>query len=208
MARPDPRAEPTSDPPVADESAVQRVAPEPPPKAKSEPPPAKAKSEPPPKAKSEPPPPKAKSEPPPPKKITNVDPRCEDLEKLLDRNDWAGIAALLGPIDDVGKLPPNLGLVASLAHTEGAKEASPEAIAVAIRCMAGLLGVAEDSPIAHGPAPRLLRKNPTRLVDRKAPPAKVSFLIVVLTLVIGGGVGFVLSIGSVQGVLRLLHLHP
>lgn len=146
-------------------------------------------------------------EKPPPVKITNADPRYEELEKLLDSNDWKGIAKNLGGVEEIGKLPPNLGLVAALADVEGSKEASPETITIAIRCMAGLLGVSEDSPIARVLARRMLRKNPTRFSERQAPPAKTSFLIVLVTLVVGGGVGFVLSVGSWQGVLRLLHLH-
>lgn len=201
MARPDPRAEPSTDPPpteeVVEDSSIQRIAP------------VEKKEE----------KPKATDmsvdevrrllagEKPAPVKITNADPRYEELEKLLDANDWKGIAKNLGGVDEIGKLPPNLGLVAALADVEGSKEASSETITTAIRCMAGLLGVSEESPIARVLARRMLRKNPTRFSERKAPPAKTSFLIVLVTLVVGGGVGFVLSVGSWQGVLRLLHLH-
>jgi hypothetical protein len=139
-------------------------------------------------------------------KITSQDPRYEPLEKLLDLNDWKKIGAELGSLDDVGKLPPNLGLVAALAHNENAKEGDPAAAAIAIRCMAGLLGVSDDSPIARVLARRMLRKNPVKLRDRRAPPAKTSLLIVLLTLVLGGGVGWLASIGSWSGIARMLHL--
>ncbi|MBS2014323.1 MAG: hypothetical protein JST00_15660 [Deltaproteobacteria bacterium] len=204
MARPDPRAEPSTDPPptedVVEDSAVQRIVA---PQGKRDAKDAGTVRE------------KATDmsvdevrrllagEKPAPVKITNVDPRVEELEKLLDANDWKGIARSLGGIEEIGKLPPNLGLVAALADVEGSKEASPETITTAIRCMAGLLGVSEDSPIARVLARRMLRKNPTRFSERQAPPARLSLLIVLVTLVVGGGVGFVLSVGSWQGVLHL-----
>lgn len=139
-------------------------------------------------------------------KVTSRDPRYEPIEKLLDLNDWKKITDELGPMSDVGKLPPNLGLLAALAHNEAKKEGDPDAVATAIRCMAGLLGVAEDSPIARVLARRMLRKNPVKLSERKAPPAKTSLLIVLATLIGGGGVGFLASEGSWRAVAHLLHL--
>jgi len=138
--------------------------------------------------------------------ITNQDPRIEALEKLLDGNDWQGIGKELGSLDDVGKLPPNLGLIAALAHNEAQEAGHSEASEIAIRCMAALLGVSESSSVARVLARRVLRKNPVRLMDRKAPPARVSILIVVLTLLAGGGVGWLASSGSIRGLLQLLHL--
>jgi hypothetical protein len=140
------------------------------------------------------------------KKVTSQDPRYEPIEKLLDLNDWKKIGEELGSMDDVGKLPPNLGLVAALAHNENAKDGDPEAIATAIRCMAGLLGVADDSPIARVLARRMLRKNPVKLRDLQAPPARTSVIIVLLTLIVGGGVGWLASIGSWRGIAHVLHL--
>lgn len=142
----------------------------------------------------------------PKKQITSQDPRYESLEKLLDVNDWRKVADDLGPIAEVGKLPPNLGLLAALAHNEAAKNGEPEAAQAAIRCMAGLLGLAEDSPIARVLARRLLRKNPVKLSERKAPPPRTSLLIVLITLVLGGGVGWLASAGSWPAALRMLHL--
>jgi hypothetical protein len=139
-------------------------------------------------------------------RITNQDPRIEPLEKLLDGNDWHGIGRELGGLTDAGKLPPNLGLIAALAHSESLEEGHAEAAQVAIRCMAALLGVSEDSSVARVLARRILRKNPVRLRDRKAPPARVSILIMVLTLLVGGGVGWIVSAGSLKAVLHVLHL--
>ena len=99
-----------------------------------------------------------------------------------------------------------LCLLAALAHNENAKDGDPDAAAAAIRCMAGLLGVSDDSPIARVLARRMLRKNPVKLSERQAPPARTSFLIVLITLALGGGVGFVASAGSWHAALRMLHL--
>jgi hypothetical protein len=137
---------------------------------------------------------------------TSRDPRHAPIEKLLDLNDWKSITDELGPMSDVGKLPANLGLLAALAHNETKKDGEPEAVAVAIRCMADLLGVADDSPIARVLARRMLRKNPVKLSERQAPPARTSLLIVLATLVGGGGIGWLASEGSWHAIARLLHL--
>jgi len=188
MAKLDPRADPTSTPPTAeDDFSVDRVA-----VTKT------AK-----KAEA------AEDKPEPDnhaKKVTSEDPRYAPLEKLLDLNDWKKIADELGPMSDVGKLPPNLGLLSALAHNESAKNGEPEAVVTAIRCMAGLLGVADDSPIARVLARRMLRKNPVKLTERQAPATRTSLLIVLITLVLGGGVGWVASEGSWPAIKRLLHL--
>ena len=139
-------------------------------------------------------------------KVTSQDPRYAPIEKLLDLNDWKKITDELGPMSDVGKLPPNLGLLAALAHNEAKKDGDPDAVATAIRCMAGLLGVADDSPIARVLARRMLRKNPVKLSERQAPPARTSFLIVLATLVVGSGVGWLASAGSWPAIAHVLHL--
>lgn len=138
--------------------------------------------------------------------ITSQDPRCGALEKLLDQNDWKQICAELGPMDEVGKLPPNLGLVAALASHEMSKEGDSESVRTAIRCMAGLLGVAEDSPMARVLARRMLRKNPVRFSERKAPPAHTSVFIVIAALVLGGGIGLLVWGDGLSDILRALHL--
>jgi len=208
MAKLDPRADPVSLPPLADEGSstedekgpkedfsVDRVVVS---KAAAKVP-----------ASADAPEPEALSSavvPTNAKKITSQDPRYEAIEKLFDLNDWNKIRDELGAMGDVGKLPPNLGLVAAVAHNEAAKDGDPESIAIAIRCMAGLLGVAEDSPVARVLARRILRKNPVKLRDRQAPAARTSLMIVLLTLVLGGGVGWLASIGSWRGIAHTLHL--
>jgi len=187
MSRPDPRAEPQSLPPeriddtsgALKELAVDRVVTDVVAKRSSEPP-------------------EAAEDAPPSRPKALQDPRYKSIEKLLDRNDWRGISTELGDLADVNKVPPNLGLIAALAHNEATQAGHPEAVATATRCMAAILGVEETSPIARVLARRVLRKNPTRLRDRKAPPAKVSFLLVFIALVIGVGVGWLAFIGNVR----------
>ncbi len=147
-----------------------------------------------------------KADEPKARRVTSTDPRFAELDALLDRNDWAAVQEQLGPYEDLGKLPPNLALIAALAHHERASEGDPDPTPIAIRCMAGLLAVDEDSPAARVLAKRLLRKNPVQFREIKAPPARVSALIIVLTLVVGGGVGWLVSMGSWRAVANLLHL--
>jgi len=124
--------------------------------------------------------------------VTSVDPRLEAIEPLLDRGDWAGIAQKLGPTDAAGKLPPTLGLVYALAVHE--KTDDPQASAMAIRCAAGLFGVAPESGTARVLARRLLRKNPTWR-HKPAPATRYSVLFILAALAIGSGIGWVLSSG-------------
>jgi hypothetical protein len=214
MAKLDPRADPLSDPPTSkDDFSVDRVEvviPAPPKaaangleKAESVKPPAKSGSVPP--AKSESARPLARVDSLEPPAIDGRDPRHVTLEKLLDQNDWKQIGVELDSFGDLASLPPNLGLVSALAHNENAKDGDPDAVVNAIRCMAGLLGVAENSPMARVLARRMLRKNPVRFSERKAPAARTSLLIVLATLVVGGGVGWLASIGSWRGIAALLH---
>lgn len=203
MAKPDPRADPLSEPPQSkDDFSVDRVeVAKPRTKALAR----EEESEPPPPAEED-----AETTPFVPASSSatakSSDPRHGPLEKLLDANDWKTIGTELGPMAELGKLPPNLGLVAAVAHNENAKDGDPEAVLAAVRCMAAVLGVPEESPIARVLARRMLRKNPVRIRDRQAPPARTSLLIVVATLVLGGGVGWLASMGSWSAVLRALHL--
>jgi hypothetical protein len=179
MARPDPRAEPVSIPPTqrrrdAPDHSVERVV-----VARID-----AVSEP----ASE-----AEEPAPPSSSVTSADPRIAEIEPLVARNDWKAIADLLGSLDAVGKLPPNLGLLAALAHNEVAKDGNADARDVATRCMAALLGMPASGEIASVVARRLLRKNPVAFRKRPAPPARTSALIVVVVLAVGGALGWFLS---------------
>lgn len=129
----------------------------------------------------------------PSRSITNVDPRFEHIEPLVTVNDWKGVAARLGAVSEAGKLQPNLGLIAAVAHNEIAEEGDQEARELAIRCTAGLLGIAPESEIVRILSRRLLRKNPVRFRERPAPPARLSLLIIAVTLALGAGAGWLFS---------------
>jgi hypothetical protein len=140
--------------------------------------------------------------------VTSQDPRLPELETLFTSADWEGVVRKLGPPDQAGRLPPNLGLLYALASKEltppddkapSKDSAQRDATAnqIAIRCAAGLLGVAPDSPLALLLAKRLLRRNPVAWQKRPAPSALVSVLIVGFGLFIGAGIGWLVSFGYV-----------
>jgi len=138
------------------------------------------------------------------KAITSDDPRMVEIEPLLETNDWKTAAAKLGPLEEAGKLPPNLGLIAAIAYNESTPEGSAEARALAVRCTAGLLGMPAESEVARILARRLLRKAVVRLHERPAPPPRKSALIVVVVLAFGGGLGWFLSTPYAAHLMRLV----
>ncbi len=122
---------------------------------------------------------------------------------MIATGDWRSLAETLGPLDQASGLPPTLGLLCALAHHEaGGDEQAQAANELAIRSVASLFGVAPGGAIAMVIAKRLLRKNPVTWRARPAPPARTSLLIVALTLVVGGGVGWLLT-SSYLHVLRV-----
>ena len=123
------------------------------------------------------------------------EPRLLPLDRMINDNDWRAVSQELGPLADAEKLPPNLALLAAIAHRETSEQEGQEAITVGVRAMAKLLGVPDDGAIAGVVARRLLRTNPVRFRDRKAPPARISILIALVTLALGGTVGWLLSGG-------------
>lgn len=131
--------------------------------------------------------------------------REEALAVHINRNDWLTVARELGPLNETKTLSPTLGLLAAIAHNEVDKEGQSESVAIAIRCTAKLLAVPEESPIARVVARRLIRKNPTGISERDAPPAKTGATIVLVTAVIGAGIGWLMSGG--WGVVRTLVMH-
>jgi hypothetical protein len=135
--------------------------------------------------------------------VTSADPRIEAVETALASGDWKKVAKELGPVEKAGALPPNLGLICAVAHHESSSdEGSTGANEVAIRCAAAIFGVPPNSALAVMLAKRLMRKNPVTWRHRPAPPARISILIVAITLAVGGGIGWLLSSGIVK-----LHVH-
>ncbi len=129
--------------------------------------------------------------------ITSMDPRLVEIEPLLARGDWEGLARHLGPPEKAGSLPPTLGLLYAVARREAAGEnSSGDANEMAIRCMASLFGVPPESATALVLAKRLLRKNPAAWRTRSAPPTGISVLIMMIALVLGGFAGWYLRPGT------------
>ncbi|HEY8073819.1 MAG TPA: hypothetical protein VIF62_06915 [Labilithrix sp.] len=139
-------------------------------------------------------------------KITSVDPRFAELEPFIETNDWKSVAKKLGPIDAAGALPPNLGLIAAIAHHESSEDGGPDARALAIRCTAGLLGLPADNEVVRILSRRMLRKNVVRFREVQAPPARWSAFIVVVVVALGGALGWYLSTGHGARLLSMLHL--
>jgi hypothetical protein len=140
-------------------------------------------------------------------KITNSDPRFAELEPLLETNDWKEVAKKLGELDEAGKLPPNLGLIAAIAHNETSDATGAESRKLAVRCMAGLVGLPADNEIVRILARRMLRKNVVRLREQPAPAARWSAVIIVVVLALGGALGWFLSSPYWVRVMHVLHLH-
>jgi hypothetical protein len=129
--------------------------------------------------------------------VTSADPRLAELEPLLAGGSWREILKVLGPPEQVDKLPPTLALIYAIAQRESAGDASATlANELAIRSMAAIYGIAPGSTTALVLAKRLLRQNPAAWRTKPAPPAKYSVLIIVVALAFGAGVGWWLSVGS------------
>lgn len=129
-----------------------------------------------------------------------VDPRIALVEKALASGDWKLITKELGPLEDAAHLPPNLGLINAVAHIESAsgQAPAPEAHVLAIRSMASIFGVTPESRLAIVFAKRLTRRHYVSFRERPAPPPRVSFIIIALTLVITLALGWLLTSGAVR----------
>jgi hypothetical protein len=131
--------------------------------------------------------------------VTSVDPRLERIEPTIDEGNWQGVRTMLGSIEDAGRLPPTLGLIAAIAHSETAGEhGSPGASELAIRCMASMFAVGNDSPIGRVLAKRLLRKNPRTSPQQSAPHTRGSVAIVFIVLAAVGFVGWLIATGTIR----------
>ncbi len=131
--------------------------------------------------------------------VTVLDPRLEELEPMIGRGDWGAIAAKLGPFDNAGALPPQLGLIYAIAENEvqliprGGRAETNNATDLALRCVASMCNVPEQSGFALVIAKRLLRKNPTTLRGQVVVPAarkSPSPVLLIVMLVVGAALGW------------------
>jgi hypothetical protein len=126
-------------------------------------------------------------------------PALDTVEHLVDQGQWQTLCEMLGPGERAGTLEPHLALVYALAYSESQPEAdASQTIEIAIQSVARAHSLAESSAIARVVAKRLLRKSPTSWRARPAPPKRISIILVVLALTLGGGGGFWLSTTHVR----------
>jgi hypothetical protein len=212
----DPRRDPTDPPPAPAQDAleVRLLVPEPAPPPQPEP----KEEEPEPPAPSSRRRPERREMPKPAEGssvVTSLDPRITEIEPHVASGNWEAVRKLLGSTEDAGKLPPNLGLIYALAHKESVTDKVPgktedpyDPNLVAIRCMAGVCGLPVESPIAVVLGKRIIRSNPVAWQKKKAPPAPISILIVALGLLLGAGIGWLLSFGYVTFKLPTIPFLP
>jgi hypothetical protein len=121
------------------------------------------------------------------------------LGQLVAMGDWDGILRTLAVGEDPSKLPPNLGLLWAIARREKMNPDDPNVAAVtavANRCAAAVLGVHETNSIAQMLTKRILRRNPASWAKTPAPSPWVSAFIMFAALVVGSGIGWILSGGQ------------
>jgi hypothetical protein len=131
--------------------------------------------------------------------VTNLDPRLEQIEPIIDEGNWHTVGKQLGTLEETGRLPPTLGLIAAVAHTEIAGEAGcPEANDLAIRCMTGVFGIQHDSAIGRVLAKRLLRRNQRAAPVRATVPASAAFVLFAVFLAVGLIGGYLIGSGTLK----------
>lgn len=131
--------------------------------------------------------------------VTNLDPRLEQIEPIIDEGNWRTVRQKLGSLEETGRLPPTLGLIAAVAHTEIAgDEGCPEASDLAIRCMTGVFGIRADSAIGRVLAKRLLRRNQRAAPLRATVPAATAFVLFAVFLALGLVGGYLIGSGTLK----------
>ena len=131
--------------------------------------------------------------------VTSLDPRLEQVEPIIDEGNWHTVRQQLGSLEDSGRLPPTLGLIAAVAHTELAgDDGCPEASDLAIRCMAGVFGISSDSAIGRVLAKRLLRRNQKPAPVRASVPAAAAYILMAVLLAVGLVGGYLIGSGTVR----------
>jgi hypothetical protein len=116
--------------------------------------------------------------------------RLAGVDLLIERGAWKDIRDKLAAGEAADDLPPALALVYAIARREAGGE-DGGATPLAIKSMAALLGVAEDSAAALVLAKRLLRQNPVAHLARKGASTARTLGVVAVALVVGVLVGLV-----------------
>ncbi len=126
-------------------------------------------------------------------------PTLHDVEPLLAKGNYQGLCELLGPLDRAEQLSPALALLYATARKETVSPEGDEDVnPLAIRSVASLLDVSEDSRTALMVAKRILRKNPVIWQKRKAPGAPARVFLILFGLAIGIIGGWLAGPGTVQ----------
>lgn len=123
--------------------------------------------------------------------LESFDQKLAEVEPLLAATRWEGVVEVLSKQET---LPPPLALVYAIALKERGAEGDPERLA--IRAVAALLCVPENSETALVVAKRLLRTNPVSWQRRRAPSAGVSIGIALAVAVLGALLGFLAGPGT------------
>jgi len=120
-----------------------------------------------------------------------TDDRLAQIERLVGRNQWAEVCALLAPEPGaLDQLPPTLALVYAVALKESAPSAR-DADRRAIGAVADILGISRESALALVLGKRLTRRR--NWGETPAPSKTVSAVVVTGGLAIGGLVGWLIT---------------
>ena len=126
-----------------------------------------------------------------------VDEHLLQLERLIGSGKWSEALDLLSEPRRAGTLSARDRLLWAIAQKEDAHgQSTSEAHRVGIEAMSELLGVNPDSPLALIVAKRSLRTVSGAWRHRPAPKPFYSFLIMIMGLVFGGGIGYLVYLAQ------------
>jgi len=126
-------------------------------------------------------------------------PTLHAVEPLIAKGSYQAICELLGPLDRAEGLGPALALIYATASKEVGSTGTKEDVnPLAIRSVAALLDVSDESRTALMVAKRILRRNPVVWQKRKAPGAPARIILIVFGLALGILGGWLSGPGSVR----------